>query len=269
MIDFPPKEAIMDQLHKRFSVEQVQVLLQGYLQGTMARSEVEEMLQINKTRFFELLKDYRRDPEAFSIEYERATPAHLSAKVEAAIQEELLREKALVEDPKLPIWSYNYSALRDRLRKKGMLVSATTITQRAKALGCYLPHPPKKVHDRQVVTASIGAMVQHDASTHLWSPYASEKWTLITSIDDYSRLLLYADFVHQETAWAHIQAAQSVMQTLRRKVSCRPLACLCNITWTICASFGSSKTGIACGANTCSKPMRSIPNGAPVSDCSG
>jgi hypothetical protein len=203
----------MDQLHKRFSVEQVQVLLQGYLQGTMARSEVEEMLQINKTRFFELLKDYRRDPEAFSIEYERATPAHLSAEVEAAIQEELLREKALVEDPKLPIWSYNYSALRDRLRKKGMLVSATTITQRAKALGCYLPHPPKKVHDRQVVTASIGAMVQHDASTHLWSPYASEKWTLITSIDDYSRLLLYADFVPQETAWAHIQAAQSVMQT--------------------------------------------------------
>jgi len=203
----------MDQLHKRLSVEQVKVLLQGYLQGTMVRSEVAEMLQINKTRFFELLKEYRQDPEAFSIAYERATPAHLSVEVEAAIQEELLREKALVEDPQLPIWDYNYSALRDRLRKKGMRVSATTITKRAKALDCYLPHPPKKVHDRQVVTASIGAMVQHDASTHLWSPYASEKWTLITSIDDYSRLLLYADFVHQETAWAHIQAAESVMQT--------------------------------------------------------
>lgn len=203
----------MDQLHKRFSIEQVKVLLQGYLQGTMARSEVEEMLQINKTRFFELLKEYRQEPEGFSLEYERATPAHLSAEVEAAIQAELLREKELVEDPKLPIWNYNYSALRDRLRKKGMIVSATTITQRAKVLGCYLPRPPKKVHDRQVVTASIGAMVQHDASTHLWSPYASEKWTLITSIDDYSRLLLYADFVRQETAWAHIQAAQSVMQT--------------------------------------------------------
>ena len=57
----------MDQLHKRFSVEQVKVLLQGYLQGSLARSEVEEMLQINKTRFFELLKEYRQDPEAFSI----------------------------------------------------------------------------------------------------------------------------------------------------------------------------------------------------------
>lgn len=203
----------MDQLHRRFSGEQVKVLLQGYLQGTMTRSEVEEVLQINKTRFFELLKGYRQDPEGFSLAYERATPAHLSAEVEVAIQEELLREKELVEDPKLPIWSYNYSALRDRLRKRGMLVSATTITKRAKALGCYLPRPAKKIHDRQVVTASIGAMVQHDASTHLWSPYASEKWTLITSIDDYSRLLLYAEFVPQETAWAHIQAAQSVMQT--------------------------------------------------------
>jgi len=213
MINFQQKEAIMDQLHKRFSIEQMKVLLQGYLQGTIARSEVEEMLQINKTRFFELLKEYRQAPDGFSITYERATPAHLSGEVEAAIQEELLREKALVEDPQLPIWDYNYSALRDRLRKKGIMVSATTITKRAKALGCYLPHPKKKVHDRQVVTASIGAMVQHDASTHLWSPYAAEKWTLITSIDDYSRLLLYADFVRQETSWAHIQAAESVMQT--------------------------------------------------------
>src|SRR5687768_8318987 len=162
MIEFRQKEAIMDQLHKRFSFEQVKVLLQGYLQGSLVRSEVEEMLQINKTRFFELLKDYRADPEGFSLEYERATPAHLSAEVEAAIQEELLREKELVEDPKLPIWSYNYSALRDRLRKRGMIVSATTITKRAKEVDCYLPRPAKKVHDRQVVTASIGAMVQHD-----------------------------------------------------------------------------------------------------------
>ena len=39
-----------------------------------------------------------------------------------------------------------------------------------------------------------------------------EKWTLITSLDDYSRKLLYADFVERETSWAHIQAAQAVMK---------------------------------------------------------
>jgi hypothetical protein len=202
----------MGQLHKRFTAEQVKMLLDCYLKGTIVRTEVEEILQINKTRFFAILKEYRKDPASFSIAYERETPARLSAQVEAAITKELLREKALVEDPRLPISSYNYLAMRDRLKTSGITVSATTITKRAKELDCYLPHRKQKVHDRQVITAAIGALVQHDASTHLWSPFANEKWTLITSLDDYSRKLLYADFVTQETSWAHIQAAQAVMK---------------------------------------------------------
>ena len=202
----------MGQLHKRFTVEQVKVLLESYLKGTIARTEVEEILQINKTRFFAVLKDYRKDPGSFSIAYERQTHGRLSGEVEAAITEELLREKALVEDPELPISSYNYLAMRDRLKKRGITVSATTITKRAKELDCYQPHRRQKVHDRQVITTAIGALVQHDASTHNWSPFAEKKWTLITSLDDYSRKLLYADFVEQETSWAHIQAAQAVMK---------------------------------------------------------
>jgi hypothetical protein len=213
VVECSPKGAIMDQLHKRFTVEQIKVLLQGYAQGTMSRAEVEEMLNIGKTRFFALLKEYQQSPATFAIAYERDTPARLSASVEAAIEKELLREKELVDDPQLPISDYNYSALRDRLKKTGVIVSATTITDRAKKLECYKPHRKGKAHDRQVVTAAIGALVQHDASLHLWSPFAEEKWTLITSIDDYSRKLLFADFFVQETAWAHIQAAQTLMQT--------------------------------------------------------
>jgi hypothetical protein len=180
----------MDQLHKRFSNEQVKLLLQGYVQGRIARAEVEGILQINKTRFFALVKEYRRAPDTFSLDYQCGTPARLSTEVEAAIAKELQREKKLVEDPKLPIGSYNYSAMRDRLLKKGYSVSVNTIIQRAKGSGCYQAHPRKKVHDRQVVTTAIGALIQHDASTHMWSPYAKEKWTLITSLDDYSRKLL-------------------------------------------------------------------------------
>jgi hypothetical protein len=213
------KEEHMGQLHKRFGTEQVKVLLQGYLQGTIERSEVEEIMQIKKTRFFRLLQEYRQAPQAFTITYERATSPRLSAETEAAITTELLREKALVEDPDLPITSYNYSAMRDRLKTKGYTVSATTITKRAKELGCYLPHRKHKVHDREVITTTIGALIQHDASTHRWSPFAEEKWTLITSLDDYSRKLLFADFFLQETSWAHIQAAQSVLQAFGLPVS--------------------------------------------------
>lgn len=204
MIDLGQKEDILDQLHKRFTVEQVKVLLQGYTQDTISRTELEEILQISKTRFFALLKKYRQTPETFSISCERQTPARITSEVEATIAEELQREKGLVEDPRLPISSYNYSALRDRLQKKGYKVSVNTIIQRAKEQDCYRSHPRKKVHDREVVTSAIGALVQQDASIHFWSPYTSEKWALITSIDDYSRKLLYADFVRHETSWGPI-----------------------------------------------------------------
>ena len=203
----------MDQIHKRFTTEQIKVLLQGYCQGTIQRTCVEETLGIGKTRFFALLKDYRQSSKTFSLSYQRATPAKLSTAAEMEIVKGLIREKELVEDKRLPISGYNYSALRDRLRNKGTTVSVTTIIQRAKDLDCYKPRRKGKAHDREVLTASIGALVQHDASLHLWSPYAPEKWTLITSIDDFSRKLLFADFFPQENTWTHIQAARTLMQT--------------------------------------------------------
>ncbi len=203
----------MGQVHKRFTSAQVRFLLQAYLKGTMNRTEIQASLEIGKTRFFALLKQFRLDPESFEISYDRRSPGKLTPATEAEIKRELLREKKLVEDPRLPISGYNYCALRDRLRKKGVSVSATTITARAKALDCYRPRPKRKVHDREVLTTSIGALVQHDASLHLWSPYAQEKWTLITSIDDYSRKLLFADFFPVETTWNHIRAAQTLIES--------------------------------------------------------
>jgi hypothetical protein len=202
----------MGQIHNRFTDEQVKLLFRGYRQGQLNRTNVQELLGIRKSRFFALLKAFRQDPEGFTIAYQRSTPARLSAEVEAEIETALLREKALVEDPDLPISGYNYAAIKDRLDGKGILVSVTTIIDRAKKLDCHKPRRRRKVHDREVLTASIGALIQHDSSTHLWSPYAQEKWILITSIDDYSRKLLFADFFPSETTWAHIQATQAVMQ---------------------------------------------------------
>ena len=203
----------MGQIHKRFTSEQVSFLFHAYLEGTVKRAEIEQVLGIRKTRFFALLKDYRRDPEGFTISYGRSVPPRLSSSTEALIRRELLREKELIDDPRLPISGFNYSALRDRLKKKEVSVSVPTIIRRAKALDCYIPHRRRQQpHSREVLTTAIGALVQHDASLHLWSPYAQEKWTLITSIDDFSRKLLFADFFPNETTWSRIQAAQTLMQ---------------------------------------------------------
>ena len=202
----------MGQIHKRFTDEQVRLLMQSYDQGQLRREEVQELLGIGRSRFFALLKDHRRDPAGFSIAYQRAAPARLSADVEAEMTQALLREKEIVEDPNLPISGYNYTAIKDRLAAKGISVSVTTIIKRAKQLDCYKPRKKRKTHDREVLTASIGALIQHDASLHQWSPFAQKKWYLVTSIDDYSRKLLFADFFLKETTWTHIQAAQAVLQ---------------------------------------------------------
>jgi hypothetical protein len=203
----------MEQLHKRFSDEQVTSFFEAYDQGLLAREEVEELLGIGRARFFDLLKTYRADPLNFSIAYRRQSKGRLPLEAEAAIKSELLRDKELIENPDIPITTYNYSALRDRLGKQGITVSVNTIIDRARKLDCHKPRKKRKVHDREVLTSSVGALIQHDGSTHLWSPYASEKWTLITSIDDYSRMLLFADFFSGETTWAHIRATQAVVET--------------------------------------------------------
>ncbi len=202
----------MKHLHKKFTNEQLRVFFLAYLKGRMTREEVEKELGIGKTRFFALLKRFKSEGENFSIDYSRHTPSRVSERAEELIKEGLFFDKGLIESPNIPLTSYNYSALADRLRNQGMKVSVPTIINRAKKLGCHLERRrSKRVHDREVLTTAIGALIQHDSSLHQWSPYAQEKWYLTTSLDDFSRGLLDADFVLKETTWAHISAAQRLM----------------------------------------------------------
>ncbi len=63
------KEESMDQVHKRFTVEQVKVLLKRYCQGSLDRPTIEEILGISRFRFIALLKQHRIDPHKFSLAY--------------------------------------------------------------------------------------------------------------------------------------------------------------------------------------------------------
>lgn len=100
---------------------------------------------INKTRFFKIIKNYRTNPEVFSINYERKRHSRLSDQAEEKILNELNRDKELVDNKDLPVYGYNYAALNDRLRKEGIQVSTTTIIKRAKSLDAIKPRNEKKM----------------------------------------------------------------------------------------------------------------------------
>lgn len=171
-----------------------------------------ENLGLKRAQFFVWLRRYKERPETFKIETARNAARHvISAEAEQRILEELNIEKGLIENPKTTVSTYNYSFVRDTLEEKyGIKVSVPTIIDRAKRRQHYLPKAEKKIHDREVLTNCIGELIQHDSSHHLWSPYMEEKLYLVTSLDDHSRMLLFADFFFRETVWVHIEALKSV-----------------------------------------------------------
>lgn len=203
----------MSQLHKRFTCDQVKELLERYLKNEVERKYIQEILAISRRRFFMLLKPYKENPQRFTIQYRRSTPPRtISPEIEQNILKELAIEKKIIQDQNIPLKSYNYSYLKDHLRKTyRQKVSLSTIIDRAKKYGFYLKKPKRSHHDRELLTRYVGELIQHDSSHHLWAPAAQEKWYLITSLDDYSRFLLYAVLVRKETSWTHILALQTVI----------------------------------------------------------
>ncbi|TDA63474.1 MAG: hypothetical protein D9V45_13840 [Chloroflexi bacterium] len=60
----------LTQIHKKFTVDQFKGLLTAYEACHISRSEIASTLEIGKTRFFALLKQFRAHSDSFSIEYQ-------------------------------------------------------------------------------------------------------------------------------------------------------------------------------------------------------
>jgi len=203
----------MEQLHKRFTNEQVKDIMQRYLRKELKREHIQEMLRIKRRQFFKLLKEYRSSPQEFSIQYTRdAKTRSIDPAIERNILKELKSTKSFIDDKDIPIGSYNYSFIKKDLEvRHHQKVAVSTIINHAKKHGFYISKSKEhKAHDREVITNNVGELTQHDSSFHRFSPLIQEKWCLITSLDDYSRFIFYAMLVPRESAWAHIMALQTV-----------------------------------------------------------
>jgi len=98
------------QLHKNFTDGQVKSILKSYLDKKIKINYILQMLSIKRSRFFELLSRYRKDPDNFSIRYGRRTiNRKIDSDIERNIVKELKIEKGLIKNKDISIKLHNYS----------------------------------------------------------------------------------------------------------------------------------------------------------------
>ena len=207
-------------IHKTIKDNEARQIFAWYETKTIGKVEAQTKLGIKDSQFYAWLKKYRKNPKEFTLAYKRSSiNRKLPDDVIARIHRELEMDKRLIDNPNIPFMFFNYSAIRDDVvgATGYNTLSAQTVINYAKRWGYYIERPKKKAHTREVVTDYVGMLLQHDSSHHQWTPYAIDgkgkpiKWDLITTLDDHSRKILYAELFERETAWAHIQALESVI----------------------------------------------------------
>jgi hypothetical protein len=138
--------AMSEQVHKRLTDEQVRMILGRYMAKEMTAAEAIELLGLKRRQFFEWAQRYRKGPVSFTVRYQRDEKNRkLDDTVDRHILEQLAVEKALIDDPALPIRFYNYSYIQDQIRKNDQKkVSLPTIIDRAKKTVSISPGPRRQ-----------------------------------------------------------------------------------------------------------------------------
>lgn len=123
-----------EHIHKRLTNEQVRMILERYIRKELSVEQGVNLLGLKRRGFFKWVKRYKKLGENFSIECVWSNEHRKIIKsVEENIEDELKIEKALIDNPAMPLRFYNYSFIKDELRKKyGKEVSLPTIIDRAK-----------------------------------------------------------------------------------------------------------------------------------------
>jgi transposase len=125
-----------EQIHKGLTDEQMKMIVEKYLAKELSAAEAMELLCLKRRQFFDWVQKYRNHPDNFSIAYRRTEGSRkLNERTHAHILSELATEKALIDDPSIPVRFYNYSYIKDQLEKNhGEKVSLPAIIDRAKKM---------------------------------------------------------------------------------------------------------------------------------------
>lgn len=209
----------MKQIHKKFKIQQVKELFNRYNNKELTRGRVQEMLDISKSHFFKLIKQYRQNPQDFDIKYERSVVNKLTPETETIIKEELYKELTLIRNSEIPINRYNYSSIGRKLSKRGIIVSIQTIRERAKKWGFYI-EKSKFANIRTIESKSAGEIIHICRRLALFAPASQKEWYLTIITDDYSRFILSAKLTENEDVQENIKLLENSFDTYGLPKSC-------------------------------------------------
>jgi len=117
------------QLHKNFTDEQVILLLRSYLDKRIKNNYILSILGIKRRRFFKLLARYKKDPDNFSIRYDRRT---INRKIEKEIQKNIIKElnteKDLIKAKKVPVFLSDKGGYETHQWLNGQISGTVTFT---------------------------------------------------------------------------------------------------------------------------------------------
>ena len=176
----------------------------------MIRKQACQLLEIGKSRFSEIYKQYQKDPDKFDINYERhKVTRKVGSEIDEVIAIELRKEKEIIENPQInTVQNFNFYSLKDEIKRNyKIVIAANTIRNKAINWGFYKPGQREEKIYIEFEAGGFGVLWQHDTSTHKWSPYMP-KFSLILTIDDHSRLIIYGKFIWSESSMAHIYALE-------------------------------------------------------------
>ncbi len=156
-----------EQIHKRLTDEQMRMIMKRYLARELSTADAIDLLGLKRRQFFEWVQKYRDDPDGFTIAYRRkAGTRKLDEKVHGHILQELAIEKALIDDPSVPIRFYNYSYIQ---------VGRISDTRR-----CWCPKPTRPLCHSMVTqeyTYAYGAVSVTDGEfDSLILPHVNGEW---------------------------------------------------------------------------------------------
>lgn len=204
------------QIHKRLGKDFVVEILAGFNEGRISEVQACELLQIGRTRLYEVRKSYlratlREEP----FELYRRSEGHLRGFPEE-VAEFLHRELKYIRDKaKVYRGKFNFAFLAEEVhRQLGVKVERNSVRRFALRHGYYHMRPEEKgkVYTR-FEKVGPGALFQHDDSEHCWMPTVGGKQHLILTQDDMSRKVVGWDLVMRQDAWAHLQVARQTVET--------------------------------------------------------